>query len=81
MIFQALGQGLTWGTKQFHSDESIDAKLLGCACCGIREYENKNKPTAKKKLNLSYKQARHFEIDKRRLSGLQRKIENRIVTS
>ncbi len=61
--------------------ESIDAKLLGCACCGMREYKKKSKPRAKKNLKFSCKQVRHFEIDKRRLSGLQRKIEIRIVVA
>ena len=46
-----MGQGLQWGTKQFYSDDSIDAKLLGCACCGMREYKSKSDPTAKTKFD------------------------------
>ncbi len=37
-FFQALGWILLWWT--FYSNDSIDAKSLGCAFCGMKEYDN-----------------------------------------
>ena len=40
-FFQALGQGFSWGTGQLYSDDSIDATLLECACCGMTHTETR----------------------------------------
>ena len=39
-FFQALGRWLPWGTKQYFTNDSIDARLFGCAYCGMKEYDN-----------------------------------------
>ena len=35
-FFRALGRGCPWGKSQY-DDNSIDARLLGCACCGMKD--------------------------------------------
>ena len=44
-FFRALGRGCTWGNIQkYDGNKSIDARLIACACCGIREFENIDNP-------------------------------------
>ena len=39
-FFRALGRGCEWGTKPSYHNCSIDARLLGCASCGMKDYDN-----------------------------------------
>jgi hypothetical protein len=45
-----MGQGLPWGTKQYLTSDSVDARLLlfGCACCGMKEYDSSDNLAKKK---------------------------------
>jgi hypothetical protein len=51
-FFHALGRGLPWGIKPYFTHDSVDARLFGCACCGMKEYDNGDSPITKKKFQL-----------------------------
>ena len=40
-FFTVIGRGCPWGQNQasYHNSTSIDAPLIGCACCGTRDYD------------------------------------------
>ena len=39
-FFVAMGRGCSWGTVPKHDVNSVDARLFGCAACGMKEYDN-----------------------------------------
>ena len=40
-FYRAIGKGhCSWGSKPCYDQNSIDAKLLGCAVCGMKKYGN-----------------------------------------
>jgi hypothetical protein len=47
-----MGQGLPWGTKQYLTSDSVDARLFGCACCGMKEYDSSDNLAKKKKYRI-----------------------------
>jgi hypothetical protein len=51
-FFQAIGRGCPWGSKREYSSNSIDAILYGCACCGIKEFNDIGENRKKQQFNL-----------------------------
>ena len=51
-FFRALGRGCPWGTKSHYHNDSIDARLLGCACCGMKEYDDIDQFEIKKQFHF-----------------------------
>ena len=39
-FFRAIGRGCPWGKKHQYHDQSIDALLLCCASCGMKDYDD-----------------------------------------
>ena len=39
-FFRAIGRGCSWGDKPTYDEKSVDARLFGCACCGMKEYDD-----------------------------------------
>ena len=39
-FFQGIGRGCYWGTKPQYDINSVDARLYGCACCGVKDYHD-----------------------------------------
>ena len=44
-FYHALGKGCSWGiVSEYDPNRSIDACLLACACCGMREFDGIDNP-------------------------------------
>ena len=39
-FLRALGRGCPWGTKTRYHKNSVDARLIGCACCWREDYND-----------------------------------------
>jgi hypothetical protein len=51
-FFQVIRQGSPWGTKPYFTHDSVDARLFGCACCGMKEYDSSDDLVTKKKIRF-----------------------------
>ena len=47
-FFRAMGRGCQWGTTSTYDDKSVDARLLGCACCGMKDYNDTDESEIKR---------------------------------
>ena len=66
-FYRAIGKGCSWGSKPCYDENSIDAKLLGCAVCGMKEYDNtgeEDKRRQFKLISLSDEKLDIFKLDK-----------------
>jgi hypothetical protein len=55
-FFAALGRGCYWGGIPRFCANSVDARLLGCACCGIKEFYGLQDGNARRHSYLPLKQ-------------------------
>jgi hypothetical protein len=39
-FFRAIGRGCPWGERSCYDDISVDARLFGCSCCGMKDYHD-----------------------------------------
>ena len=48
-FYESLGRGCPWNPNhdEYEPGVSVDARLLGCACCGYREFDNISNPMRK----------------------------------
>ena len=52
-FYKAQGIGLPWGETQCFTAESIDAPLVSCSCCGIRNMDTTESRRSYKEVDLS----------------------------